>query len=202
MQNNSTMFRHQNSAIILATHKHKLYIFRHRTSQILKETGGKGWKNIKFSVYNQYYQAVLSSYPLLTKQISPVTVCLVCRWVSHLTSWEPHTSLISSWDKLGGLSATSAERIIPGVVLVRVLQLVFSVTAVHWMLLLSYSEPLLHLIFQLTVAVCVCVFCGSLWHTPVHMQPFVSSHAMAFEWRHWTETRTGCEGSFKYKSTG
>lgn len=157
MQNNSTMFRHQNSAIILATHKHKLYIFRHRTSQILKETGGKGWKNIKFSVYNQYYQAVLSSYPLLTKQISPVTVCLVCRWVSHLTSWEPHTSLISSWDKLGGLSATSAERIIPGVVLVRVLQLVFSVTAVHWMLLLSYSEPLLHLIFQLTVAVCVCV---------------------------------------------
>lgn len=71
---------------------------------------------------------------------------------------------------------TSTERIILGLILLRVPQLVLSVTAVPWMLLLSRLEPL-HPNQCLTVAVSSCAsvcmnfILKRLFHSPTHFFP-------------------------------
>lgn len=82
-------------------------------------------------------------------QVGLLAVLAECDPSQPPTHTHTHPPLISSWERQGGLEETSTERIIPGLVLVRVLQSVFSVTAVHWILLLSSS---VHLISQLTDA--------------------------------------------------
>lgn len=137
--------------------KMKTWLFRHAT----RETGNK------CSHFNTHWicwtenNIIRVRFPICILSRTECNVHLFCALYAGGSStalmWMSPTSLISSLETPGSLRETSAERIIQGLVLVRVLQLVFSVTAVHWMLLLLYSEPPLHLIYQLALAVCACV---------------------------------------------
>ncbi len=88
-----------------------------------------------------------------------LTYCMPCMQVGLPQYWRrvSPTSLISSWERWGGVRETPAERIILGLVLVREPHLVLSVTAVDWMFLLLRSESPMHPTYRLTIAKFLCM---------------------------------------------